>query len=98
MADYLASLDKLDSLCEQYQVEFILPAHGHVLSNARSAIAQLKAHRMAREAKVHAAMQALPNGTLQEWVQHVYGDVPQHLWPVAERSLLAHVEHLQQNR
>jgi len=96
MADYLASLDKLYALCGDWKVEFILPAHGHVLGEARHAIAQLKAHRLAREAKVAAAMQALPQGSVQEWVRQVYGDVPKHLWPIAERSLLAHVEHIRQ--
>ncbi|MBU4423961.1 MAG: MBL fold metallo-hydrolase [Gammaproteobacteria bacterium] len=98
MADYLDSLDRLDAACAEHSVEFILPAHGYVLGGpvhgARSAIAQLKAHRLAREAKVLAALQALPDGSIQEWVQHAYDDVPPRLWPVAQRSLLAHVERI----
>ena len=98
MADYLDSLDRLDALCAEHSVEFILPAHSHVLggpiNGARSAIAKLKAHRLAREAKVLAAMQALPDGSLQQWVEHAYADVPPRLWPVAQRSLLAHVERI----
>lgn len=95
MADYLDSLDRLDALCVQHHVEFILPAHGHVLHEARRVIAQLKTHRLAREAKVLAAMRAQPEGTLQDWVAHAYADVHPRLWPVAQRSLLAHVERLQ---
>ena len=98
MADYLDSLDRLDALCAEHSVEFILPAHGHVLggpiNGARSAIAKLKAHRLAREAKVLAAMQALPDGSMEDWVQHAYDDVPPRMWPVAQRSLLAHVERI----
>lgn len=94
MADYLDSLDRLDALCGQYGVEFILPAHGYVLGDARGAIAHLKAHRLAREAKVLAAMQKLPEGTPQQWVELAYDDVPPRLWPVAQRSLLAHVERI----
>ncbi|MHB1113255.1 MAG: MBL fold metallo-hydrolase [Acidovorax defluvii] len=98
MADYLDSLDRLDALCAEHSVEFILPAHGHVLggpiNGARSAIAKLKAHRLAREAKVLAAMQALPDGSVEDWVQHAYDDVPPRMWPVAQRSLLAHVERI----
>ena len=94
MADYLDSLDRLDALCAAHGVEFILPAHGYVLGTARATIAQLKAHRLAREAKVIAAMQALPEGTLEQWVEHAYADVPPRLWPVAQRSLLAHVERI----
>jgi recombination protein RecT len=94
MADYLDSLDALDALCTAHGVEFILPAHGYVLGFARQAIAHLKAHRLAREAKVIAAMQALPDGSLEDWVAHAYADVPQRIWPVAQRSLIAHVERI----
>jgi recombination protein RecT len=94
MADYLDSLDRLDAVCSEHGVEFILPAHGYVLGDARGAIARLKAHRLAREAKVLAAMQARPQGSMEDWVQHAYDDVPPRMWPVAQRSLLAHVERI----
>ena len=94
MADYLDSLDTLNALCVQHGAYFILPAHGYVLGSARSAIAHLRAHRLAREAKVIAAMQALPGGTPEEWVAHAYADVPPRMWPVAQRSLMAHVERI----
>ena len=98
MADYLDSLDRLDAVCAEQGVEFILPAHGYVLggpvNGARGAIAKLKAHRLAREAKVLAAMQALPQGSMEDWVRHAYDDVPPRMWPVAQRSLLAHVERI----
>ena len=95
MTDYLDSLDLLAKACEQLHIEFILPAHGYVLGFAPLAIQQLKAHRLKREAKVVLAMQALPHGTLQDWVAHAYADVPPRLWPVAARSLQAHVERIQ---
>ena len=94
MEHYLASLDALDAACQAHGVQFILPAHGYVLGDARGTIARLKAHRLAREAKVLAAMQALPDGTVQQWVEHAYADVPPRLWPVAQRSLMAHVERI----
>jgi len=104
MGDYLASLDKLSALCTQYRVEFILPAHGHVLGNewgepysALDCIAKLKAHRLARDAKVHRAMQALPDAQVADWLPLAYDDVPESLWPVAMRSLLAHVAYIQGN-
>jgi glyoxylase-like metal-dependent hydrolase (beta-lactamase superfamily II)/8-oxo-dGTP pyrophosphatase MutT (NUDIX family) len=110
MGDYLDSLDKLSRLCEAHGVEFILPAHGYVLGDlmqtpenpsapahggAQAAIAHLKAHRLAREAKVAQAMQAMPEGTPDDWVKLAYNDVPERLWPVAKRSMQAHVEHIQ---
>ena len=94
MQAYLDSLDKLAALCAQHQIGFILPAHGHVLGDAPGAIAHLKAHRIKREAKVAAAMRALPNGNLDDWVPLAYDDVPERLWPVAKRSLQAHVDHI----
>ena len=94
MADYLDSLDLLSAACTAHGITHILPAHGYVLGNAAEAIAQLKAHRLKREAKVMAAMQALPEGSMQDWVKLAYQDVPERLWPVAERSLLAHVQRI----
>ena len=95
MAAYLDSLDALSTACGTHDIEFILPAHGYVLAQASTAIAQLKAHRLKREAKILAVMQAHPAGTLDDWVQHAYDDVDARIWPVAKRSLLAHVERIQ---
>jgi glyoxylase-like metal-dependent hydrolase (beta-lactamase superfamily II) len=96
MGHYLQSLDVLSAACTELQVEFILPAHGHVIPNALAAIAHLKAHRLTREAKIAAVIQANPNGDLDQWLPLAYDDVDPRIWPVAKRSLLAHVEHLQQ--
>ena len=96
MGDYLDSLDKLAAACKAGGIEFILPAHGHVLGFAHQAITHLKAHRLKREAKIAAAMQALPQGSLQEWVEKAYDDVPPRLWSVAARSLQAHVDHIRE--
>jgi glyoxylase-like metal-dependent hydrolase (beta-lactamase superfamily II)/8-oxo-dGTP pyrophosphatase MutT (NUDIX family) len=95
MTAYLDSLDVLAAACTAHEIEFILPAHGHVLGFAPRAIAHLKSHRLQREAKVISAMQARPDGDLDEWVALVYDDVPQRMWPVAKRSLLAHVQRLE---
>ena len=95
MIDYLDSLDRLHSLCLEYDIRYILPAHGYVLGFARHQITRLKAHRLAREAKVHQAMRTKPDGSIQDWVAIAYADTPQALWPVAQQSLLAHVERIQ---
>ncbi|MDO8248772.1 MAG: MBL fold metallo-hydrolase [Rhodoferax sp.] len=94
MTAYLDALDTLGAACEAHQIDFILPAHGHVLGAARQSISQLKAHRLKREAKVAAAMQAQPDGTRNDWLARVYDDTPPRLWPVAMRSLQAHVDRL----
>ena len=95
MTAYIESLDKLLAACAQYGVDFILPAHGYVLGVAPQAISHLKSHRLAREAKVVAAMRAKPAGTMDDWVQIAYDDVPPRMWPVAQRSLLAHVQRIE---
>ncbi len=96
MGDHLNSLDLLAAACDAHGIGFILPAHGHVLGAAKQAITQLKAHRLKREAKIAAALQALPHGTLEQWVEKAYDDVPPRLWPVAARSLQAHVDHIRE--
>jgi glyoxylase-like metal-dependent hydrolase (beta-lactamase superfamily II)/8-oxo-dGTP pyrophosphatase MutT (NUDIX family) len=98
MTAYLASLDRLDAICAEREIEFILPAHGYVLDNARGQIARLKAHRLAREARIAAAIRALPNGSIDEWLREAYKDVPERLWPAAARSLIAHLERLDELR
>lgn len=99
MNDYLASLDLLRALCVEHDVHYILPAHGYAMGGpadeALAVIDQLKAHRLQREAKVLAAMQAQPHGTLDDWLVRVYDDVPERLWPVAKRSLLAHINRIE---
>ena len=104
MGDYIRSLDKLLAVCASDRVEFILPAHGHVLGNAMGApfdaadvITRLKAHRLQREAKILRVMRELPQGSMQDWVERAYDDVSPKLWPVAMRSLTAHVERIREN-
>lgn len=102
MNDYLNSLDKLLVACQEDHIDFILPAHGYVLGNlwdephdARACISHLKTHRLKRESKILKVMQTQPDGSMDDWVKLAYDDVPPRLWPVAMRSLLAHVERIQ---
>ncbi|MDO9195831.1 MBL fold metallo-hydrolase [Rhodoferax sp.] len=99
MTAYLDSLDTLSAACTEHRIEFILPAHGYVIGGyageAAGAIAHLKAHRLKREAKILKVMQAHPDGTLDDWVEQAYDDVPPRMWPVAKRSLMAHVARIE---
>jgi glyoxylase-like metal-dependent hydrolase (beta-lactamase superfamily II) len=95
MTAYIESLDRLAAACDTQGIEFILPAHGHVLGFAKKAIQGLKAHRLQREARIVAAMRERPGGTLEDWVELAYADVPPRMWPVAKRSLLAHVQRIE---
>jgi recombination protein RecT len=91
MKDYLDSLGRL----AREPVDYILPAHGHVLAPALAAIERLIAHRRGREAKVAAVLERIGQGTLEELVPLAYDDVRPGLYPVAMRSLLAHLEKLE---
>jgi glyoxylase-like metal-dependent hydrolase (beta-lactamase superfamily II) len=95
MTAYLDSLDLLTAACAEHGIEYILPAHGYVLGFAPQTIAHLKAHRLKREAKVLAAMRSKPAGNMEDWVALAYDDVPQRMWPIAQRSLLAHVQRIE---
>ena len=99
MNAYLDSLDVLSNATERLKIDFILPAHGYVMGGevdaALAVIAHLKAHRLKREAKIACAMRAQPTGTLDDWVASAYDDVQPRMWPVAKRSLMAHVDRLE---
>jgi recombination protein RecT len=99
MADYLDSLDVLLAACAEHDVHFILPAHGHVLGGsldgAIGVISHLKSHRLKREAKIAAVVAGNPLGAVDDWLPLAYDDVDPRVWPVAKRSLLAHLERLQ---
>ena len=104
MTAYLESLDTLARVCTQYKADFILPAHGYVLTRcqgadhsggAARAVLELKAHRLRREAKVLAAMRAKPGASVQDLVPLAYDDVSPKLWPVAARSLTAHMQRIE---
>jgi recombination protein RecT len=89
----LAYINALDVLANE-PVDYILPAHGWVLGPAKLAIAQLKGHRLGREAKVFKALQGRNHSTTKALLPLVYDDVRPELFPVAERSLIAHLEKL----
>ncbi|MGH8706012.1 MAG: MBL fold metallo-hydrolase, partial [Burkholderiales bacterium] len=90
MRAYLASLERL--LGED--IAILAPGHGYLIGSPHKEVKRLVAHRMAREAKVAAALALRPSATLEELVVAVYDDVPPRLHPVAARSLAAHLEKL----
>ena len=73
------------------------PGHGEVITEPRPAIEWIIAHRLQREARVLAAVQANPGLTSHELVPLVYKDVDPKLYGWAERSLLAHMLKLKED-
>jgi glyoxylase-like metal-dependent hydrolase (beta-lactamase superfamily II) len=87
MKHYIESLQK----CRDLQCDALAPGHGEVIDNPTRAIDWIIDHRLEREEKVRAAIEANPDLTTHELVPHVYQDVDKKLYALAERSLLAHV-------
>ena len=87
MAHYIESLRRVKAL----RCAAIAPGHGEVIDDPDRAIDWIIDHRLEREAKVAAALAANPNLTTHELVPHVYKDVDEKLYGLAERSLLAHL-------
>lgn len=86
MGQYLASLERLAGLGPVT----LFPAHGSPQGAAVRRIRQLVKHRRGREAKVLAALRPEPLA-LADLLPEAYADTPADLWPLAERSLLAHL-------
>jgi hypothetical protein len=69
----------------------LLPGHGDRIDDPERAIDRIIEHRLLRERKVLEAVRQHPGLTPHELVPYVYQDVSPHLFPLAERSLLAHL-------
>ncbi|HEV7138874.1 MAG TPA: MBL fold metallo-hydrolase [Steroidobacteraceae bacterium] len=91
MAAYIASLEAL----LREPIDYLAPGHGTLIPEPHAAIQGLIQHRLRREAKVLAALSHQHPADLPCLVRCVYDDVPPHLHPIAERSLLAHLLKLQ---
>ena len=87
MAAYIASLESL----LREPLDYLAPGHGTLIGSPRAAIQGLIQHRLRREAKVMASLPRQHPVDLATLVRRVYDDVPVHLHPLAERSLLAHL-------
>ena len=87
MKHYIESLQR----CKDLRCDALAPGHGDVIYDPARAIDWIIDHRLAREAKVVAALASNPNLTSHELVPFVYTDVDPKLYGWAERSLLAHL-------
>jgi len=90
LADYLSSLEKVARL----DAVRLYPGHFDPRDDAGEWIAWYISHRIERETQV---LRALKSGaaTIRHIVERVYEGYPPALHPVAERSVLAHLEKLE---
>jgi glyoxylase-like metal-dependent hydrolase (beta-lactamase superfamily II) len=94
MVAYLASLERL--LDED--LEWLAPGHGFLIDEPHAVVRKTVAHRLAREAKVLAAVQAHGPADAATLLPVVYADTPPRLHAVALRSLQAHLVKLHADR
>lgn len=91
LGDYLVSLDRIRHLGPRT----LLPAHGRAITEADALLEHYIDHRLMRE---RAVLEALVDhdgpASPMDLVPRVYDDVPRHIWPLAARSLLAHLIYL----
>jgi glyoxylase-like metal-dependent hydrolase (beta-lactamase superfamily II) len=92
MGEYLDSLARLQRL----DLAALLPGHGPTLTDPPRVLAGLVRHRLAREAKVQAALGPAPLG-LDALLARVYDDVDPALHGFARYSLLAHLIKLERD-
>lgn len=90
LRDYMSTLERLRTL----EVKRIYPGHGPVISDGVAKLTEYIDHRRDRERQVIEAMQAGDTET-STMVKRIYKDYPEAVHPVAERSVLAHLEVLE---
>ena len=90
VADYLASLDRVERL----EPRLLLPAHGGPIGDPLERIERYRDHRLGRIGQVERALDAWPDATPEQLFLIVYGtSVPEGLRPAARASLSALIEH-----
>jgi glyoxylase-like metal-dependent hydrolase (beta-lactamase superfamily II) len=90
MIAYLASLERLIAL----RPSWLLPAHGPPIPDPDALLRFYIAHRLEREARVLNALSASPSA-VADLVPLAYPDVLPAIYPLAARSLTAHLEKLE---
>jgi glyoxylase-like metal-dependent hydrolase (beta-lactamase superfamily II) len=85
---YLESLRKMSAL----EPAGLLPAHGELIQQPQAILNYYIEHRLMREAKVLAALEARGKPSRpRHLVAEAYADTPKHLWPLALQSIEAHL-------
>ena len=86
LVDYLASLERMMA----FDGRLLHPAHGAPTPRVRETLRHFVEHRKFREEKVLAALTGEAR-VLGDLVKQVYSDVDAHVYPIAERNLLANL-------
>jgi glyoxylase-like metal-dependent hydrolase (beta-lactamase superfamily II) len=89
---YLESLARVRE--EVPAIRMLGPGHGRLMDHVPDVIDALVAHRLARHERVAEVLQRRGEGTVDELLDDVYGDVTEQQLPVARFSLWAHLRAL----
>jgi glyoxylase-like metal-dependent hydrolase (beta-lactamase superfamily II) len=93
MAVYLESIDKV----RRMGLRRIAPGHGHIIEDPAAVLDEYRRHRVAREVAIAALVAPVrPEEpvTIEQLVEAIYVDVPEHLHPIARYSVWAHLRKL----
>jgi glyoxylase-like metal-dependent hydrolase (beta-lactamase superfamily II) len=93
MAVYLESLDKV----RRMGLRRIAPGHGQIIEDPAAVLDEYRRHRLAREVAIAALVEPVrPDEpvTIEQLVEAIYVDVPEHLHPIARYSVWAHLRKL----
>ncbi len=91
---YLASLARLRDATPA--IRTLAPGHGRLMGRVPEVVDALVAHRLGRHEAIAAALTRRGEGTVDELLPEVYGDVTERQLPVARFSLWAHLRALGQ--
>lgn len=91
LSGYLAALERLRGM----HLELLCPGHGPVVEDPEAKIDQYLSHRLDRERRVVAALDA-GRRTVEELLDEVWDDAPEVLRPAAAVTLAAHLDKLEE--
>jgi glyoxylase-like metal-dependent hydrolase (beta-lactamase superfamily II) len=91
---YLASLARVRDA--EPPVRLLAPGHGRLMDHVPEEVDALIAHRLGRHERVATVLAQHRDGTVDELLADVYGDVTERQLPVARFSLWAHLRALAQ--
>ena len=89
MADYLDSLEKVRGT----GLKRLFPGHGPIMRDPDSVFSEYIDHRIERESQIRDAV-AAGAGTIGRIVERVYAEIDPVMWPLAARSVGAHLRKL----
>lgn len=90
VADYLASLDRLEAL----EANIFYPGHGKPLRDPAAAIARFRRHRLSRIDQVRRAVAATGSTDVRSLARHVYGPLPPGIFEMAAAGVAGILDYL----